>query len=435
MLKFEAATTIIYRLLISILVWNILNSQIIEAAEPERFLTAPWNVVRLELSSDAKRIAAAAEDGSFAVWDIETFRQIGSGRCASQGPLLNFADQDRHLLTLTRRGMIQSVEYWNLGDGTKKMLFQAKENEVMFALPEMAPDEKTFVLRFTGGVDSILYNAGTGEQICSLCKDEIEKYSPHRVQYSSGGKYVSIFSLIYSNNQVSEKSIIFQADDGTVVMKIPGVFPVFSPDDKHVLTRGIRTDQPAAVYAIPDGKLVCELKNYGKSYDYDLVAFAPDGKTVYAYKADYSLKSWDVRTGKMIAEGKSSGRRDSGGFTGRLSVSPNGQMLTTNTLSGSQEVWGTSLRAEINLDKADGQSAVKQCFSSNGSKLLVNGHWEDTTHELLRIWDIKTGQLQYTISPAAIPGISGRIAMSRNGDVVAAASNRSIRFLFLNNVQ
>ena len=139
------------------------------------------------------------------------------------------------------------------------------------------------------------------------------------------------------------------------------------------------------------------------------ISFSPDGKTLASGGLDYSIRLWNVETGKKI----STIQRD-GGTIKSLSFSPNGKTLAFGGNDQTIKLWDVKIGKEIktfngrHLDTVNGLS-----FSPDG-KILASGSDDQT----IKLWDVNTGKETRTPLNHTEPVFT--VAFSRDGKTLAS---------------
>jgi WD40 repeat protein/serine/threonine protein kinase len=179
----------------------------------------------------------------------------------------------------------------------------------------------------------------------------------------------------------------------------------------------------AAVAFSPDGRLLASANGVGQVWIWELadrqagvvdtplhrlrcdrsgevaLAFSPDGQRLVAVSADGSLKVWDVARGQELSSGKLAKEQRGG-----VAFSPDGQLLAYCGEDCTVRLWDLSKGQEVRAFTVDDQerrgrkmSIIEAvAFSPDGQRLAAAGA------EVLRLWDMRTFQEVYTISPAYV---------------------------------
>jgi WD40 repeat protein len=244
----------------------------------------------------------------------------------------------------------------------------------------------------------------------------------------------------------------------------------FAPDSKTLATSeySSRADGPGKgivhVWDVATGKerVLAELP----SYTHDL-AFAPDGRRLYAVVDNHSLRAWDLQSGKQLwqnehaantlavsADGKTlwtntylrnglhlwdadTGKRlatmdhDEELWTAHLALSPDGKHAAQATWHETL-LWDLDRRTVLHRFAAAGPQVA---FAADGKSLFTAG-------KLLLRWDVATGKLLYTDSRkdghtgpvTSLAFAKGGRALATSGDdgtlrlwALADASHRVLR--------
>ena len=189
----------------------------------------------------------------------------------------------------------------------------------------------------------------------------------------------------------------------------------FSPEGQRLVSGG--WDDTVRLWDVQSGQ---ELLQDDLNVDDSLVrcvAFSPDGNTLAACGSHATIRLWDAHDGKeelrLAAEVSGYSRSD----VEAVSFSPDGGMLAT-TYQNRVQFWdrksGTKHREMAAEDRLDYLGPLT--FSPNASHIVV-GYLR---RQVVRVWDILTGQVYSDLSDAD-RGIMS-LAISGDGMVIVTAT-------------
>jgi WD40 repeat protein len=200
---------------------------------------------------------------------------------------------------------------------------------------------------------------------------------------------------------------------GTARFRHPG--PVraiaFAPDGKSLFAAG--EDTPVRRWAVPDGKLLGQFEGlYGGSI-YSM-AQSPDGRTLATWGGDQTVRLWDVASGKQVRE-----RRDLSGPVSSLAFSPDGKTLAIGGGHDSTVRLWEIAQGKERRRISDHPSEVKAlAFSPDGTVLAsVTGAGDAS----IRLWDVSTGNLSLHLPKAHLD--IRAVAFAPDGRAVVSAGD------------
>lgn len=166
---------------------------------------------------------------------------------------------------------------------------------------------------------------------------------------------------------------------------------------------------PSAVLrASPRADLVIQA---GHSDTVNSVAFGPDGKTLASGSSDYTIKLWDVESGREL-------RTLTGHSSDVMSVafSPDGKTLASGSSDNTIMLWDVNTGKGLRTRFRNSSLVMSVAFSPEG-KTLATG-FQDST---IKLWDAQNGKKLLNLIGHSLPVTS--IAFSPDGKTLASGSS------------
>jgi WD40 repeat protein len=179
----------------------------------------------------------------------------------------------------------------------------------------------------------------------------------------------------------------------------------FSPDGKTLASGGL--DYSIRLWNVETGKKISTIQRDGGTIK--SLSFSPNGKTLAFGGNDQTIKLWDVKIGKEIKT-----------FNGRhldtvngLSFSPDGKILASGSDDQTIKLWDVETGKEISTFKGHTGGIMDVSFSPDG-KILASGSDDQT----IKLWDVNTGKETRTPLKHTEPVFT--VAFSRDGKTLAS---------------
>jgi WD40 repeat protein len=389
------------------------------AAKPIRqFEGHQQTVASVAFSPDNRFLLSGSVDGTVRLWDVNTGKEVrrypgheGGVTCVA------FSPDSRFILSSGNDAM---VRLWDLETGQELRCLE--EHTAPVTSVAFSPDGR---LVLSGSIDKTmrLWDAETGQQLRSFTHPS----GVNRVAFSPDGRR----ALSGSGERIGNTDIdgcvrLWDVASGQELGRFEGhrtavESVAFSPDGRQAATAGWDNTVRLLKLPEPPSLPITEVRRFAVQPGWLNLALSPDGRYALSSNIDETLRLWDVNTGQEV-------RRFEGSVqSSALAFSPDGRLA----LSGSLDAWkgDVFVRADYSIrlwDVATGKevrrflghtaSLMRVAFTPDGRQVLSAGY--DST---LRLWDVQTGRLLRVFqSPAAILRMDlsadGRLAISGGSD-------------------
>lgn len=229
---------------------------------------------------------------------------------------------------------------WHLPEGAKARLGRGKLNNIIFS-----PDGTRVAVSTSLGI--WVYDAQTTEAVSlfrGIQTGEMEKFLPTRPPEA----------LTFSADAI----LIASAHGNSIYVWDTATGAAFAMLDEH----------PDAIKAI---------------------ALSPDSTKLATAGGDWTVRVWEVRTGKYLYS--LTGHPGHPSAVNAVAFSPDGKILAS--AGSSLRLWDANTGELLHADDNDLGSISKIVFAPDGNILATGGGWLRTTH----LWDVKTGTLQKSL--------------------------------------
>lgn len=350
-----------------------------------------------------KMLASGGDHGELFLWDTTTgvrLRELPRGPAVRH---LYFSPDDKVLAVCSGN----AIHLWNTATGKKRLAIQ--EKAVSWAV--FAPDGKTIASasRYSNGHWVRIWDVATGQEVRSF-----------KVRYVS--------SLAFSPNgstlavgDTKGKIQLWDPQLGrcSVQCQTPGppsswwCFRVAFASGSDIFGSGgnpyASEDGTIHIWSMKTGEQTSALR--GNPGGVRSLSFSPDGEILVSGGDDRRIRLWDMATSKEIPVVKSH-------FDAVRSVefSSDSRTVATGSLDGTVRLWDVaSSRQRLRLEHTAPVESV--AFSPNGSLLAWGGH-----DGMIVLWDISSGRRHLTIRAHA-SSVVWSIAFSPDGETVVSTGD------------
>ncbi|KAL7822280.1 hypothetical protein V8C26DRAFT_390564 [Trichoderma gracile] len=417
----------------------------------------PGSVIALAFSPDNTQIASGLSDAIARVWGTETGACLHVFKCHSFIESLAFAPDSKRLAT----GLLTGLEIWDLMSGTKLHAF-IHANYMHVSVMASASDRAQLSALCKGLIRTWDLDDGV-----ELKAHELGEKRCHDIAYSPDGTLLAFVSDAKGVQHIWNLT----ANKHLAIADVA--------DDEELLSWSARFSSDASRLAVPTLSCIyifeASTSEHLQTLEEDLDAsmsfgFLADPKRLMSVSKDTSFRIWDTTTGTCLRQLS----RDGLPHTTYLAVpSPDGMLIaetqrgskasgvqlwemTTKPLSNSITGESTEELTAIALSPDGAQIATASISRTGGNMIKIQDSftgartefpWSGTTidylaffpdsnrlasggEDIIQIWDTATGLNVQTIetesltvasSHGMIRPFSSAIAISSNGDLVAAS--------------
>jgi WD40 repeat protein/serine/threonine protein kinase len=405
------------------------------AVQADRLLlTVPGNG-SVDVSPDGSRILAEREDGSAAVYDIETGEQLLAVDAGGQIGDLEYSPDGKFFATSNFEGD-GYARIWDATTGDEIRQLSLASGETLCCDLGFSPDGRFLVTQSFEAGSTYLWRVGTGERANHF--DAIGW-----IAFSQDGRRILIAGRIYDTHQAGggqhlvslplwDKEVLDEAwsPDGKMIALLRSdrlvlcdertgqrLFTVFPPLGDDFTQMDFAPLSSMLATGMGDGTaIVWQLSAEGANEAFGLaghgaairsVEFGPDGGSLVTGGADGTVRVWDVTP---------DGERESLAVPGGTGVaySPDGTVLATGSAGGDVTLYDAMSGRTIQTLRGHTGGVNALDFSPDGSRLASAA--EDGT---ARIWSVSTGAGLVILHD---PGNVTDVTFSPDGALVATTN-------------
>lgn len=357
----------------------------------------------VRFSPDGRTLAAACNNGTIKLWNLET------GNCCitlaghQRMPLvfIHFSPDGQ---TLISGGLDNQVHWWDTQTGE---CLQTQSHKGWVWWVDCSPNGE-MVASCSADQTIKLWNLLTGQLIKTLHGHES---GVRVVLFSADNRH-----LISSDEEQTMK--LWDIHRGQCLKTWRGYSDsiwaiAFSSDGRTLASSG--EEQTAKLWDVQTGQCKTLLKGHGVWVR--SVAFSPDDQTVATAGADGLVRLWNVATGDCLRV-----MQEHTGFVWSVVYSPDGQSLATCSVDYTIRLWEVATgRCHKILNHAS--PVIAAIYSPTGQQLASYG-----VDQTIRLWDVTTGNCTHVFQRftewhfSATFDWGGAIAFSPDGKTLA--SNR-----------
>jgi len=327
-----------------------------------------WSVA---FSPDGETLASASKDGTVKLWNVK--RQAADVRTLDYTSIpLWFSLDSKLLLTKNSNG---SMHYWNVESGQEAR-----------AIPPVQIDSERYFTTVSRDGKYLAMSVEDGRVFVS----ELER-----------GSWV-LTNRVDSN---------------------PANAMAFSPDNRRL---AVSTGQyiggtghgGTRLLNLANGQIETLSSEFASTRDHACVAFSPDGKSLAGAGPAYTIRLWDLATGKERAVLKGHGWT-----VMSLAFSPDGKLLASGADDNMARLWDIATGSQIAQLTGPKTGIVQVAFTPDGRSLATSGSdktvrlWSIATQRELLALKVETGWTHLLFSPdgqmLATGGTSGPLELWR----------------------
>lgn len=395
--------------------WNI--------DRPRRLLTltdpdsGPAGSTTAQFSPDGSRLVTTAPE----IWNATSgtpLLVLGNAVDTSLNSVIQsaaFSPDGSRILT---GGPGNSAELWiarSLGQLTEDKVAVAFSTTVNNA--SFSPDGSSIVVGRSD--DAQIWNIRTGTQI------RLIKLPPSESQifaaFSPDGTKIATTAAISGLGSANYPTEIWDARTGRLLARMgsgpagEGARVAFSPDGSKLVTVGGIDAVTVTVWDVHSGRRLVSIRPPGVAATVWDATFSRDGSRLVTANDDGSVRVWNSRDGRQLADCAGSGTTLAAVF------SPDGSRLASAGGDGTATIWDARTCRALVVLRGHTGAVHDVAFSPDGSKVATGG--EDKT---VRIWDAATGQQLLVLSGHGGPVET--VQFSRDGsELLTAAQDDSAR--------
>ena len=318
--------------------------------------------------------------------------------------MASWSPDESSMLTLHEQDMIATV--WDVKSGNARFTLDRQAiggdlNTWTTDWEPWSPSGDRFLIYTTNGLVKI-FDGSTGETLQTLSGHD--PYEINQVAWSPGGDLVAVTS------RWKDTTIVYQADTGQILHKIPGgfetdlVFGSWSPSGDRFVTRGVGG---AKIYQAATGRQLFDLEV--PQLNCWRALWSPDGSSILTLHGHEFVIIWDAETGQEIH------RIEDLPWLTTVDWSPSGELFLVS--AGSGFVYLFDPLTGLMVDKLSGTFSwsFTMVFSQDGEHIAAVG--QDNT---INIFDLTEASLRILVPTCHF---LTNPAWSPDGQQVAFGSN------------
>lgn len=305
--------------------------------------------------SAGQRILTASDDGTAALWDAQSGRQISLFRHAAPVRMATFGDKDQTVLTAS---MDDTARLWDAPSGKQFGSPLKHSDGVQRAI--FSPDRRLILT--TALDDTARLWTAEGELIARL------QWPTPAGDLLDGGS-IGVFSPdgAYITTASTDRTVCIWESEGRFIdcfmylhhARINSI--TFSPNGRWLLTAG--DDKVAHVFNPKTGKMVSTLTHAAPVVE---AVFSPDGALVVTASVDQTARIWDAewgtpRSAPMRHEAK----------VNFATISPDGTQVLTASEDETARLWDCSSGRPLTLPLRHPAAVQHASFHPRGGRIIT----------------------------------------------------------------
>ena len=325
---------------------------------------APGAIARLAFGPDG-RLAAADQNGTTTIWDVEAGRQLRQLRQAVQLTGVAFSRDGRVLATAA---VDNTATVWDARSGRRLHVLrhQGPVTAVAFGNDDRLATASGTTIRLWGARSG----RGTGKTYRTGGQVSYLAFSP-------GGTWLAAASM-------DGTAAVWEAVSGRPLPVLSGhtnsvLWVGFAPDGKRLATTS--SDNSAKVWDARTGRELLTLRGHGAPVGG--AAFVPDSTAILTASEDGTGRRWLVASGHA-------------GFVNSVAFDPKHPRLATASTDRTVRIWDSASRQQLRVLTGHRGDIRQVMFDREGRRLVTA-----STDGTARVWDAATGSLLWTIRQGA----------------------------------